>query len=429
VNLDVPPPGQHVQAAGSHVSHAQADLSKEQGARSPLPSLSLQTHSQTATSSGSTSGSGSKVITVTRTNVDDDVKASSPNLQQGKAGGVGQTPPPEGGSDGSPAGSSIGSSDATAVMVPNKDVDATFTSVVAAMTARKRMRNKAMGIAGAAHHSGGGSTSPRELPDPGVAANQTDWPLWWFAPYFDRTSFGQEAATLVLGALRWARAGAQVLQAGGSRMEKPACPFETAALTTRSMLHMAGLQQKEPMHDTSSIDHHCLHGFSVAWCAACCRSGAINESNLWIGTSQGHCDYGVDTSMPRVNFDQLEAAKHRVNSTQSAIVVCHSLPPFWARPKNKWETCAPCPPVGYKPAMAIGRAMAETDMWVQGGRGHSREGGCRKTGSQTMYLVQGKVAAAALPAWGACQSVPVRAGYKAAAMSCLGDSGMLIQLA
>jgi hypothetical protein len=66
--------------------------------------------------------------------------------------------------------------------------------------------------------------------------------------------------------------------------------------------------------------------------------------------------------MPRVNFDQLEAAKHRVNNTMSAIVVCHSLPPFWARPKNKWETCAPCPPVGYKPAMAIGRAMAETDM-------------------------------------------------------------------
>ena len=40
-------------------------------------------------------------------------------------------------------------------------------------------------------------------PDPAIAKNQTDWPLWWFAPFFDRTSFGKEAATLVLGAMRW----------------------------------------------------------------------------------------------------------------------------------------------------------------------------------------------------------------------------------
>lgn len=32
----------------------------------------------------------------------------------------------------------------------------------------------------------------------------TDTPLWWFAPFFDRSSFGIEAATLVLGLIRCA---------------------------------------------------------------------------------------------------------------------------------------------------------------------------------------------------------------------------------
>ena len=31
---------------------------------------------------------------------------------------------------------------------------------------------------------------------------QTDWPVWWFAPFFDKTSFGKEAANLVLGMIR-----------------------------------------------------------------------------------------------------------------------------------------------------------------------------------------------------------------------------------
>ncbi|KAL6761224.1 hypothetical protein V8C86DRAFT_3088762 [Haematococcus lacustris] len=56
--------------------------------------------------------------------------------------------------------------------------------------------------------------------------------------------------------------------------------------------------------------------------------------------------------MPRPDFDFLDAAKKRADPRASAIVVCHSLPPFWARPKNKWETCAPCPPVGYTAAVA-----------------------------------------------------------------------------
>ena len=38
-------------------------------------------------------------------------------------------------------------------------------------------------------------------PDPG--RNQSDWPVWWFAPFFDHTSFGKEAATTVLGMVRW----------------------------------------------------------------------------------------------------------------------------------------------------------------------------------------------------------------------------------
>jgi hypothetical protein len=43
---------------------------------------------------------------------------------------------------------------------------------------------------------------PKVYPDPEVLKNQTDWPVWWFAPFFDRTSFGKEAATLVLGMMR-----------------------------------------------------------------------------------------------------------------------------------------------------------------------------------------------------------------------------------
>ncbi|KAJ9522340.1 hypothetical protein QJQ45_008185 [Haematococcus lacustris] len=133
-----------------------------------------------------------------------------------------------------------------------------------------------------------------ENPERGLAVNQTTWPLWWFAPFFDRTSFGKEASTLLLG---------------------------------------LG------------------------------RSGAMPTENIWVGTTQGDCNYGVDTSMPRPDFDFLDAAKKRADPRASAIVVCHSLPPFWARPKNKWETCAPCPPVGYTAAVAVGRAMAETDIY------------------------------------------------------------------
>ena len=118
--------------------------------------------------------------------------------------------------------------------------------------------------------------------------------VWWFAPFFDRSSFGIEAATLILGLL---------------------------------------------------------------------RSKAYAEENVWVGTSQGNCDYGMDDAMPRADFDQLDAARRRANeSGPPAIVVCHSLPFFWARPFNPEWTCAPCPPLGYVPALAVGRAMAETDV-------------------------------------------------------------------
>eukprot|EP00955_Chlamydomonas_euryale_P062866 358493-Chlamydomonas_euryale.AAC.3 len=56
-------------------------------------------------------------------------------------------------------------------------------------------------------HSGGvqAVTVPTAvLPNPAVAANQTEWPVWWFAPFFDRSSFGKEAATMLLGGLRCA---------------------------------------------------------------------------------------------------------------------------------------------------------------------------------------------------------------------------------
>jgi hypothetical protein len=41
------------------------------------------------------------------------------------------------------------------------------------------------------------------------------------------------------------------------------------------------------------------------------RSGAVPEPNVWLGTSQGECQYDVDTSMPHEDFLQLDAAVHR----------------------------------------------------------------------------------------------------------------------
>ncbi len=93
------------------------------------------------------------------------------------------------------------------------------------------------------------------------------------------------------------------------------------------------------------------------------RSKAIPESRLWIGTTQGNCTIEPDDHMPKEDFEQLDNARRRADVGRDSIVVCHSLPFFWARPFNSEYTCAPCPPVGYTlAAMAIGRAMAETDM-------------------------------------------------------------------
>lgn len=74
------------------------------------------------------------------------------------------------------------------------------------------------------------------------------------------------------------------------------------------------------------------------------------------------CRYDWVKGMPTDDFMQLDAAKKRANESLPSIVVCHSLPFFWARPFLNEYTCAPCPPLGYTPALAIGRAMAETDM-------------------------------------------------------------------
>jgi len=42
--------------------------------------------------------------------------------------------------------------------------------------------------------------SPPPAPHPGW--NQTDWPLWWFAPFFDHSSFGKEAAMTIFSMVR-----------------------------------------------------------------------------------------------------------------------------------------------------------------------------------------------------------------------------------
>ena len=120
--------------------------------------------------------------------------------------------------------------------------------------------------------------------------NQQEWPLWWHAPFFDKTSFGHEASGLLLSAI---------------------------------------------------------------------RSGAVNESSVWIGLTQGSCSTdgsGIDDSDHKMLNDALK----RADPEKAAIVVCHSLPPFWSRPLPHWPSCHPCPPIGYTAAVAIGRAMAET---------------------------------------------------------------------
>jgi hypothetical protein len=66
------------------------------------------------------------------------------------------------------------------------------------------------------------------LPDPAIVEHQKkagEWPVWWFSPFFDGSSFGQEAATLVLGMMRWiGRRNAQIhasMQA--CELLQPAC--------------------------------------------------------------------------------------------------------------------------------------------------------------------------------------------------------------
>lgn len=46
------------------------------------------------------------------------------------------------------------------------------------------------------------------------------------------------------------------------------------------------------------------------------RSGAMARDQVWLGTTQGLCDYAVDKSMPREDFDELDAAVKRADPTQ-----------------------------------------------------------------------------------------------------------------
>ena len=122
-------------------------------------------------------------------------------------------------------------------------------------------------------------------------------------------------------------------------------------------------------HHITNQQHHCMHacmgyGHLCTSNLPCYRSKAVDEANVWIGTSQGDCAYSYDEAMPRADFDQLDAARKRADESKPAIVICHSLPFFWARPFLNERTCAPCPPIGYTAALAVGRAMAETDMSV-----------------------------------------------------------------
>ena len=150
-----------------------------------------------------------------------------------------------------------------------------------------------------------------------------DLPVWWFAPFFDKSSFGIEAATLVLGLIR------------------SGCDSN---------------HHDRPLHGRMSAQ--CMTNLSSF------RSKAAREEDVWIGTSQGDCNYKYEwvEGMPMEDYDQLDAARKRANESLPAIVVCHSLPFFWARPFLGEWTCAPCPPLGYTAALAVGRAMAETDV-------------------------------------------------------------------
>ena len=43
------------------------------------------------------------------------------------------------------------------------------------------------------------------------------------------------------------------------------------------------------------------------------RAKTVKEDNIWLGTTQGDCEYPVDKAMPEADWVQLEAAKQRVN--------------------------------------------------------------------------------------------------------------------
>ncbi|KAG1674484.1 hypothetical protein FOA52_003089 [Chlamydomonas sp. UWO 241] len=95
------------------------------------------------------------------------------------------------------------------------------------------------------------------------------------------------------------------------------------------------------------------------------RSGALPEDDLWLSQASGSdCDTERDPAMRQQDYATLLSASSRPRPSERAIIVCHCLPSMWTRPVLEWATCAPCPPrAPYRPAYAIGRAMAETDSY------------------------------------------------------------------
>ncbi|KAG2443608.1 hypothetical protein HXX76_001959 [Chlamydomonas incerta] len=153
----------------------------------------------------------------------------------------------------------------------------------------------------------------------------------WFAPFLDHSSFGGEAAGLVLGGL---------LRGGVVRP---------------GQLHIGLLQDR-------CEDQLLAPPASGAEAAAAAAAGGGGSGPPAGRSGIADPSGGVgDDREERAAHHQLLALHSRPASPAIVVRVCHNLPPYLGRPAPRWASCEPCPPPGHPVRWAVARAMAETD--------------------------------------------------------------------
>lgn len=215
-------------------------------------------------------------------------------------------------------------------------------------------------------------------------------PLWWLAPFFDHTSFGKEAATIILGLVRsdGRETSDQVMlettqgECNYSLDESMPYPdyLELDQAVKRGREHLLQWNKRHDVNATKNEGEAKVKYAKMIASASEAGRQPMKQFQMITDAIRSSMESQLGGKFAKI---EVKAEPPPASSSDSegplrirdrtyysdeersegAIVVCHSLPPFWARPLHQWRTCAPCPPIGYIPAYAIGRAMAETDVY------------------------------------------------------------------